>query len=262
MPIALFLVLSALFIVIDPQHAPLGLIVVLLASARSLVDAWRVVVGTALRPALVWATVALALAMAAQAAALAEPFSTGRPIAARFTYLYVLALLAALGTVLNARRPGGKAWAVLMTLLVVVFLIPWLEDQTRLRRAASLAPLHLDAPWSIFYGLFVAVAVTNYLPTRFGWAAAAAGVLFVLEYLALRLRPGWSPGGAVIGSWTTWTLALVLALCARAPVGVRKPVPISSGSGSGSATTGAWSGPYAYSSVSTARPKYRTGRFD
>ena len=46
-----------------------------------------------------------------------------------------------------------------MALLVIVFLIPWLEDQTRLRRAAALLPLHLDAPWSIFYGLLVAVAL-------------------------------------------------------------------------------------------------------
>ena len=212
MPIALLLVSSALFIVIDPQHAPLGLIVVLLASHRSLVDAWRVVVGTALRPALVWATVAWVLAMAAQVAALAERFSTSRPLAERFTYLFVLALLAALGSVLNARRPGGKAWAVLMTLLVVVFLIPWLEDQTLLRRGASLPPLRLDAPWSIFYGFFVAVAVTNYLPTRFGSAAAAAGALFVLEYLALAPAPWLVSRRAAIGSWTTWTLALVLAL--------------------------------------------------
>jgi hypothetical protein len=212
MPMALLLVLSALFIVIDPSHAPLGMVVALLASSRSLIDAWRKIGGTALRPALVWATVALALSIAAQAAALAEPFSTGRPIAARFTYIYVLSTLAALGSVLNARRPGGKAWAVLMTLLVVVFLIPWLEDQTLLRRGASLSPLRLDAPWSIFYGLFVAVAVTNYLPTRFGWAAAAAGVLFVLEYLALAPASWLVSRRAAIGCWTAWTMALVVSL--------------------------------------------------
>ncbi len=99
-----------------------------------------------------------------------------------------------------------------MTLLIVVFLIPWLEDQTLLRRAASLPPLHLDAPWSIFYGLLVAIAVTNYLPTRFGWAATAAGVIFVLEYLALAPAPWLYSRRPVIGLWIGWTMALVIAL--------------------------------------------------
>jgi hypothetical protein len=210
--IGLLLAMSGLAIAIDPARAPLFLIVVLLVAARSLRDGWKAVRGTALRPALVWAMLALALAVIAQAAALSEPLSSGRPIAERFTYLCVLALLAALGSVLNARTPGGRAWAVLMTLLVVVFLIPWLEDQTRLRRAASMLPLHLDAPWSIFYGLLVAVAVTNYLPTRYGWAAAAAGVLFILEYLALAPAPWLASRRCVIALWIAWTMALVLAL--------------------------------------------------
>ncbi len=212
MVIVLLLTLSALLIVIDPSRAPLGLIAVFFASACSLLDAWRLVRGTALRPALVWAALAFALGLVAQVAALNEPLASGRPITQRFTYLCVLAMLAALGSVLNARTPGGKAWALLMTLLVIVFLIPWLEDQTRLRRAASLPPLHLDAPWSIFYGLLVAVAVTNYLPTRYGWAAAAAGALFILEYLALMPAPWFTSRRCVIALWTAWTMALVIAL--------------------------------------------------
>jgi hypothetical protein len=208
MIIGLFLASSALAIAIDPARAPLVLIVLLFVSARPLFDAWRAVRGTALRPALVWAFLALALAVIAQTAALTEPLSQGRPLAERFTYLSVLALLAALGSVLNARTPGGKAWAGLMVVLVVVFLIPWLEDQTRLRRASALAQLHLDAPWSIFYGLLVVVAVTNYLPTRYGFAAVALTVLFVLEYLALSPL-GWPPARrALVWSWVAWALAL------------------------------------------------------
>jgi hypothetical protein len=221
MVIGLFLAFSALAIVIDPARAPFVLIVLLLVSARPLWTAWQAVRGSALRPALVWAFLALALAVIAQAAALAEPFARGRPIAERFTYVAVLALLAALGSVLNARTPGGKAWALLMAMLVVVFLIPWLEDQTRLRRASALAQLHLDAPWSIFYGLLVLVAVTNYLPTRFGLAAVGLAVLFILEYLALAPL-AWPPGRrASLWSWVAWTLCVSLWIArwkaARAP---------------------------------------------
>ena len=70
-----------------------------------------------------------------------------------------------------------------MVVLVVVFLIPWLEERTRLRRAHGLAQLHLDPPWTIFYGLLVLVGVTNYLPTRFGIAAVCLALTFFLEYL-------------------------------------------------------------------------------
>jgi UDP-N-acetylmuramyl pentapeptide phosphotransferase/UDP-N-acetylglucosamine-1-phosphate transferase len=208
MLIGLLLVLSAVAITVDAARAPLVMIVLLSISARPLYDAWRAVRGTALRPALVWAFLALALAVIAQTTALTEPLAQGRPLAERFTYLSVLALLAALGSVLNARTPGGKAWAGLMVVLVVVFLIPWLEDQTRLRRASALAQLHLDAPWSIFYGLLVVVAVTNYLPTRYGLAALSLSVLFILEYLALSPL-GWPPARrALVWSWVAWALAL------------------------------------------------------
>ncbi len=187
MIIGLLMAFSALTIGLDAARAPLVLIVVLLVTARPLVDAWNAARGTALRAALVWAALALVLSLIAQAAALAEPIAGGRPLAERFTYLTVLALLASLVSVLNARTPGGKAWAGLMVVLVVVLMIPWLEDQTRLRRARALSQLHLDAPWSIFYGLLVVVGVTNYLPTRFGLAAVGFGVVFVLGVRRARL---------------------------------------------------------------------------
>jgi hypothetical protein len=215
MIMGLLLATSALAIAFDPAHAPVAVIVLLLVSARPLFEAWEAVRGTALRPALVWAFLALALAVVAQAVAIGEPLALGRPLAERFNYLAVLALLAALGSVLNARTPGGKAWACLMVVMVIVFLIPWLEDQTRLRRSSALAPLHLDAPWSIFYGLIVIVAVTNYLPTRFGTAAVALSALFILEFVTL-LPLGWPPGRrGAIWSWVGWLLAMSLWLARR-----------------------------------------------
>jgi len=117
-------------------------------------------------------------------------------------------LLAAFGSLLNARVPGSRVWAGLMALLVLVFLIPWLEASLRMRRAQELAPLHLDSPWTLFYGFMVAVGVTSYLPTRFGLAAAGFAVTFCLEYFALT-RLDWPPERrAVIWSWLAWTVGL------------------------------------------------------
>jgi len=219
--IGLLLALSALAIWFDPGRAPLALLVALCSAVRPWQDAWNWARGTALRPALVWVALAIVLSLFAQIASLNEPLASGRPGAGRFTYLAILTLLAALVSVLNARTPGERVWAGLMVLLVVVFLIPWLEEQTRLRRAQGLAQLHLDPPWTIFYGLLVLVGVTNYLPTRFGVAAACLGLAFLLEYLGLT-RVDWSADRrAMIWSWVAWTFALTIWVArwsaARAP---------------------------------------------
>jgi hypothetical protein len=87
-------------------------------------------------------------------------------------------------------------------------LIPWLEEQTRLRRAQGLAQLHLDPPWTIFYGLLVLVGVTNYLPTRFGIAAICLALAFFFEYLGLTQVEWPADRRAAIWSWVTWSFAL------------------------------------------------------
>jgi hypothetical protein len=102
-----------------------------------------------------------------------------------------------------------------MVVLVLVFLVPWLEDRTRLHRARGLTRLHLDAPWTIFYGLLVVVTVTNYLPTRFGTAAVALAVVFVLEYLGVT-SPDLPPRRlAVLWMWVAWAFALSIGLARR-----------------------------------------------
>lgn len=206
--IGLLMALSALAIVIEPARAPLLVLFCVSTAAGPWLQAWRGADGTALRPALIWAALALALAVFAQLLALAEPLSSGRPVAGRLMYLAVLAILAALISVLNARTPGERVWAALMFLLVVVFLIPWLEEGGRMRRAQGLTMVQLDSPWTVFYGLLVVVGVTNYLPTRYGLAAACLGLVLVLEYLGLT-RTDWpAQRRAVVEEWVAWTLAL------------------------------------------------------
>jgi hypothetical protein len=206
--IGLLLALSGVVIGIDPDHAPGLLLITLASTALPWRAAWRGAAGTALRPALIWVGLALALSAVAQIVALTEPLSTGRPMAGRMTYLFVLAILAALISVLNARTPGERVWAGLMVLLVVVFMIPWLEEAGRMRQVQGVVLVHLDSPWTLFYGLLVIVGVTNYLPTRYSMAAACLGLALILEYLGLT-RADWpAPRRAVVWEWVAWAFAL------------------------------------------------------
>jgi hypothetical protein len=201
------LVVSAAAIAAVPDHAPVALVPALIFAARSWREGWAATRGTGLRPAMIWTALAISAAVAAQAVGWFEPVATGRPGAGRLTYLSTLAALAALGSVLNARAPGGRVWAGLMAILILVFLIPWLEGPWRVRRAGGLTLLHLDAPWTIFYWLLVVVGVTNYLPTRFGLAAGWLALGFLLEYLGLT-RDDWPESRrAALWAWSTWALA-------------------------------------------------------
>jgi hypothetical protein len=150
--------------------------------------------------------------MIAQVCAALEPLEVGRPAAGHLQYVSVLAALAGLISVLNARSPGSGAWAILMGLLVLVLLIPWLESFLLLRNAAGLGRLRLVAPWSLFYGLLVVAGVTNYLPTRYGPAALVLAAGFGLEYLALA-HTEWNPARRG-DAWplVAWFQALAAAL--------------------------------------------------
>jgi len=159
----------------------------------------------------VWGAVAVGLGVVAEALAMTEPLASGRPAAGHVTYLAVLAALAGLISVLNARTPGGGAWAVLMALLIVVFLFPWLEGAGLRRSPNGLGRLRLDNPWTIFYGLLVVAGVTNFLPTRYGPAAACLGLGFGLEFVGLTQT--WRSPAARATVWTAvpWALAAAVA---------------------------------------------------
>jgi hypothetical protein len=165
---------------------------------------------------------AVGLGVVAAIAAGLEPMAGGRPVAGHLTYLGTLAALARLVSVLNARNPGAGPWAGLMGLLVLVFLIPWLEGTGLARAPGALARLRLVAPWSIFFGLLVVAGVTNYLPTRFGLAAAWLGLGFAVEGLALmstHLGPWWR---AALWPVMPWALATAVT-AADLRVWVRPP---------------------------------------
>jgi hypothetical protein len=191
-----------------PEVAPWPVGVAILTALLPLAHAQRAARGTALGAAVAWAGLAVALGLAGQVVALREPLESGRPVAGHLAYLAVLAVFATLLMVLNARRPGAGAWAILMALLVLVFLIPWLEGSGLGRRTSELARLRLEMPWSLFFGVVAATGVANYLPTRAGPAALAVGLGLGLELAAL-VRTDW-PTAARARVWSAvpWTLAL------------------------------------------------------
>ena len=211
---AVLLLVSGLLVLADPGRAPLAVAFALLGTVPVWLTCWKAADGTALRAALVWAALAIALGMLAQVVSWNELLGSGRPWTGRLTYLMVLAVLAALMSVLGARSPGGGAWAILMVLLVVVLLIPWLEAGGRVRRAQGLGSFHLDSPWNLFYGLLVVAGITNYLPTRYGAAALAMGAGLLLEYLGLTRTEWTAATRAAIWPAVAWTLALGCGLAA------------------------------------------------
>jgi hypothetical protein len=208
--VGIVLIAGAILLVASPRIAPAVVCLGLATTAWPLARAWRAARGTALTSAVVWAALAVALGLVSQAAACAEPLAAGRPIAGHATYLATLATLAALISVLNARTPGAGAWAILMGLLVLVFLIPWLEAPGLARNPQGLGRLRLDAPWTIFYVLVVVAGVTNYLPTRYGPAAAWLGLGFATEYVALTRAEVAIRHGGMLWPVFPWTLAAAI----------------------------------------------------
>jgi hypothetical protein len=205
--VATVLAVAAAGLALFPTDAPLAVLAALATTAWPLAAAWRGAAGTALRPAVVWAALALAAGLLSQVLAWAEAPGSGRPLAGQLVYIMVLLTFAALVSVLNARRPGNNAWAILMALLVVVFLLPWLEGPGLARKAHGLGRLRLDAPWTIFYGLVVIAGVTNYLPTRYGPAACWLLLGLVLEYVLLTRDELRLTRGARLWPAVPWTLA-------------------------------------------------------
>ncbi len=193
------------------EHAPWAVIAALVLAIEPLLRAFLDTKGTALGAAVVWGLVALGVGLIAEGLALLQPLATGRPAAGHIGYIATLSALAALISVLNARTPGGAAWASLMALLILVFLIPWLEGPGLGRAGMGAGRLRLTNPWTIFYGLLVLAGVTNYLPTRYGPAVAWLGLGFALEFAGLTWSGLSASTRATLWTAVPWTFAAAVA---------------------------------------------------
>jgi hypothetical protein len=195
---------------VNANSTSLILIALLTTGFYPLARGWIAASGTALRPMLIWAFLSVGLSLVAQVYGLGESLDSGKPVLGRLTYLSTITGLAALLSALNARTPGGGAWALLMAFLVLVLLIPWLEEPGRFRQARGLRVLRLDAPWTIFFLLVAVTGITNYLLTRYGPSAILLGIGELLEYLSLT-RDGWS-SDARLAAWSGYSWCMVAAI--------------------------------------------------
>jgi hypothetical protein len=175
-----------------PDLGPILSLPLLIASFWPILRAWHAARGTTLRPAIVWAGIAVALGILAQIQAMAAPLSSGRPVSGHWAYVSSLATLAGLISILGARTPGGGAWAMLMGLLVLVFLLPWLEGSGLANARGGMDRLRLDHMWSLFYVLLIIAGVTNFLTTRYALASLLVGSSLIAELTGL-LATSWEP---------------------------------------------------------------------
>lgn len=212
----LAVILGGLVVTLRPW-APWGALLGLVGALGTLARAYRGASGTALRPVVVWGIVAVGLGMVAQVVGLGEPWESGRPGAGHFVYLSALATVAALLTVFNARRPGGNAWAFLMAALVVVLLLPWIENGGLSGRAGPWERLRLEAPWSWFLLVLAVAGLSNFVPTRFAPATLPAALGLGFECWALTATDrvpalrGWA---WAVGPWALAASLVVAEACA------------------------------------------------
>lgn len=133
-----------------------------------LVRAWQANRRTSLHDAILWAA----------AAWLSWGFAIAWPMDDDFAYLALCLTGCAGVAVLGARRPHVFAWNFVAFGLLSVMSLPLLESMVI--RVHS-----FNIERKIFLAAILTVTMGNYLPTRFGAAAAALAIGCVLKYLRL-----------------------------------------------------------------------------
>jgi hypothetical protein len=179
----------------------------------ALAGGFRPTGGTTFRAVWWWAIVAL-LAVAASEAAAVLPAQQSAAAAQSIRFIAGIATLCPLIALLGAKRPQDRAWQFVVAAFWCTLALPALQNLV----------LHPDAPltvhpvWSWFMAAGILFGLTNYLPTRYFFAAVfAAGGQWVL--LAPQL-----PGRFLVGTQRTAlvgfglivaALAMAAWLCAR-----------------------------------------------
>jgi hypothetical protein len=100
-----------------------------------------------------------------------------------------------------------------MALLVVFFLIPWLEGGSLATGVDPESLLKLDMPWSLFYFVVVVTGLANHLPTRFAPGGLVLGCGYAGVFLALIQGVSSSAGQWAWNLFPLVTCAAVWLVC-------------------------------------------------
>ena len=195
---AAILGLSGAIMVRRPEWTPPAVLICLATTTLPLARAWRSSRGTALRWVVPWAGLAVGLGMVGPIIALTthRVFAPWAQAAGEFIYLSALATLATMIAVLNARRPGAGAWAILMGLMILI--LNWFPPEMPHPHISRLAGREwpvLEDPFTLFLLMLMFVGLTNFAFTRFWLTAVVLGAS-----LRLSIYPMHFPG-EFAGPW-------------------------------------------------------------
>jgi hypothetical protein len=157
----------------------------LLSGFYPLGTAWQANRRTSLRDAVLWAALAWA--------SWSVPLLVDQPAESIFVALSCSGCAGI--AVLGARRPHVFAWNFVVLGLLCVLLLPLAEQWVIGTRSFDLLRL-------VFLAATLAIGTLNYLPTRFGFAAAVA-TLVGGGWLAVLVQPAWFDE-----LWIGWTLRI------------------------------------------------------
>lgn len=173
---------------------------VLASAAWPWLRTWPSVRGTSLRHAWLW------LGMGGGAVLLAglAPW-LGLPLLP-VRHLALVSLASFPLAVLGARLPGVGAWNFVVCGWFAAALLPHLQQSW------DSPTWHLDTSWLLFLAGVLAMGVSNYLPTRFFFAALLLGGMLAWNLWSMRLgagsNPVWELAGLQVGlglaGWLAW----------------------------------------------------------
>ncbi len=189
------LVSSWIAVVFAPRSSTSYVLSAWILALIPLVRGWIGCRGTAARLVIAWGFVAVGLGTCALLVGANEPISSGRDLAGLVHFMTSLAVIAALVAVLNARRPGTGAWAILTCLMVSIFLFTWYQEEGIGPLLVHLRPVRLHFPWNVFLALLIVMGTTNYATTRFGTAALMTAIGLAIEWRLVTAPDRFSPTG-------------------------------------------------------------------
>ncbi len=187
----------------------------------ALVYGFRRIRGTTLLAPWWWSVVSLSL-VASGEAAIAVCHASETAAAAQLRLAAGAMTFCPLVALLGAKRPQNRAWQFIVFSFWVILALP--AAQARLLRPEEPPAVH--PLWSWFLVVLIVVGLTNYVPTRFGFAgllAAAGQATFHWKYLPFG-SPSAPQQAPLCGLALMSAAAVAAAVLARNPPRTAEPL--------------------------------------